>query len=124
MLDIDCARCGRVLIGTPQIVAATTTGAGIRVAFVCSCGLPGGLLIGRRARRTTSPDPRPAMSTGVQAHPARTSGATVYNVIHHASAPGLRDALGPVRRRRRPSPWRRRRAAAAAPAAGPVPRAA
>jgi len=50
MLDIHCADCGRVLIGSRQIISMTSTDEGIRVAYVCSCGRPGAETTGRRRR--------------------------------------------------------------------------
>ena len=47
MLDVECGECGRVLIGTRQIVGLTSTPDGIEVAFVCGCGRPGGVFTGR-----------------------------------------------------------------------------
>jgi hypothetical protein len=49
MLDVDCERCGRVLIGTRQILSLTSSPSGIEVAYVCGCGRPGVLLTGRAA---------------------------------------------------------------------------
>lgn len=48
MLDIDCATCGRTLIGSGRIVSVTATGAGMRVAYVCWCGRHGDEVIRRR----------------------------------------------------------------------------
>jgi len=50
MLDIHCDSCGRVLVGTRQIISMTSTRAGMRVAYVCWCGRPGAEVIGRSAR--------------------------------------------------------------------------
>ncbi len=47
MVEVHCEDCGRVLIGTRQVVGLTNTPAGIELAFVCGCGRPGGVLTGR-----------------------------------------------------------------------------
>ena len=55
MLDVHCEHCGRVLIGTRQLVGLTNTPDGIELAFVCGCGRPGGVLTGRaRSARGTA----------------------------------------------------------------------
>lgn len=53
MLDVECEHCGRVLIGTRQIVAMASTRGGIEIAFVCGCGRPGGARIDRSRDRTS-----------------------------------------------------------------------
>jgi hypothetical protein len=56
MLEVDCEHCGRVLIGTRQVVGLANTPGGIELAFVCGCGRPGGVLTGRaRAAQTATP---------------------------------------------------------------------
>jgi hypothetical protein len=51
MIDVHCHDCGRVLVGTRQIVSMTSGEAGIEVAYVCWCGRLGAEVMGRRARR-------------------------------------------------------------------------
>ena len=53
MLEVHCEHCGRVLIGTRQVVGLTNTPDGIELAFVCGCGRPGGVLTGRAKRART-----------------------------------------------------------------------
>jgi hypothetical protein len=67
MIDVHCPDCGRILIGSRQIVALRGGDAGIEVAYVCWCGRPGAELIRRpaRARRRARPvlarnEPHPA----------------------------------------------------------------
>lgn len=60
MLDIDCAICGRTLIGPRRIVSVTATGDGMRVAYVCWCGRHGDEIVRRRrAPRGAATAPRP-----------------------------------------------------------------
>lgn len=51
MIDVHCSGCGRVLIGTRQIVSMTSGEAGIEIAYVCWCGRVGAEVTGRRSRR-------------------------------------------------------------------------
>lgn len=60
MIDVRCPDCGRVLIGTRQILGITTGEAGIELAYVCGCGRPGAELI-RRARGRCRPALAPAL---------------------------------------------------------------
>ena len=50
MIDVNCPHCGRVLVGSRQIVALTSGEGGIEVAYVCWCGRPGAERVGRAAR--------------------------------------------------------------------------
>lgn len=54
MLDIHCDNCGRVLVGTRQIISMTGTEAGMRIAYVCWCGRPGAEVIRRPGRSRRS----------------------------------------------------------------------
>ena len=60
MVEVHCEHCGRVLIGTRQVVGLTNTPDGIRLAFVCGCGRPGGVLTGRAAQKATPGATAPA----------------------------------------------------------------
>ncbi len=67
MMDVHCPSCGRVLLGTRQLLAVTSGDAGIEVAYVCWCGRPGVELVRRATRAWRSPlrrasgnEPRPA----------------------------------------------------------------
>ena len=51
MIDVNCPHCGRVLVGSRQIVALTSGEGGIEVAYVCWCGRPGAERVGRRRGR-------------------------------------------------------------------------
>ncbi|HSI31281.1 MAG TPA: hypothetical protein VK951_08120, partial [Miltoncostaeaceae bacterium] len=51
MIDVNCPHCGRVLVGSRQIVALTSGEGGIEVAYVCWCGRPGAERVGRAAPR-------------------------------------------------------------------------
>ncbi|HVH01300.1 MAG TPA: hypothetical protein VM844_11075, partial [Miltoncostaeaceae bacterium] len=64
MLDVNCPDCGRVLIGTRQIIAVTNGGDGIEVAYVCWCGRAGAERVGR-PRRPISPGKK-TTATGVR----------------------------------------------------------
>jgi hypothetical protein len=64
MLDVNCPECGRVLIGTRQIIALTSGGDGIEVAYVCWCGRAGAERVGR-PRRPLSPGKK-TTATGVR----------------------------------------------------------
>jgi hypothetical protein len=66
MIDVHCPACGRVLIGSRQILALRAGEAGIEVAYVCWCGRPGAELVGRAA-------PAPSAS-GKESSPARVGG--------------------------------------------------
>ncbi len=48
MLDIDCATCGRTLIGPRRIRSVTPGDGGLRVAYVCWCGRHGDEIVPRR----------------------------------------------------------------------------
>ena len=50
MIDVNCPHCGRVLVGSRQIVALTNGEGGIEVAYVCWCGRPGAERVGGAAR--------------------------------------------------------------------------
>ena len=50
MIDVNCPHCGRVLVGSRQIVALTSGESGLEVAYVCWCGRPGAERVGRAAR--------------------------------------------------------------------------
>ena len=50
MIDVNCPHCGRVLVGSRQIVALTSGEGGIEVAYVCWCGWPGAERVGGAAR--------------------------------------------------------------------------
>lgn len=41
MLDVICAECGRVLIGSRMIDALIPMESGMRIDFTCGCGRPG-----------------------------------------------------------------------------------
>jgi hypothetical protein len=57
MLDITCEDCGRTLIGLDRITSIHATGEGLRVAYVCWCGLAGAEITGRARRpHATTPD--------------------------------------------------------------------
>ena len=56
MIDVHCPDCGRVLIGTRQILAVANGDDGIEMAYVCWCGRPGAERVGRR--RGAAPQPR------------------------------------------------------------------
>ncbi|MBJ7454489.1 MAG: hypothetical protein JHC74_00355 [Thermoleophilia bacterium] len=61
MLDITCEDCGRTLIGLDRITSVHATDEGLRVAYVCWCGLPGAEITGRiRRPRTAAPRREPA----------------------------------------------------------------
>jgi hypothetical protein len=51
MIDVHCPECGRVLVGTRQIVSMASGEAGIEIAYVCWCGRLGVEVTGRRFRR-------------------------------------------------------------------------
>ena len=51
MLDITCDDCGRVLISPRRITRLTATDQGLRVDYVCWCGLPGSEVTGRLSSR-------------------------------------------------------------------------
>jgi hypothetical protein len=51
MIDVHCPNCGRVIVGTRQIVSMTSGEAGIEVVYACWCGRLGVEVMGRRARR-------------------------------------------------------------------------
>lgn len=56
MLDITCGHCGRTLIGFDRITSMHPTDEGLRVAYVCWCGLAGAEITGRARRpRVTAP---------------------------------------------------------------------
>jgi hypothetical protein len=61
MLDIDCATCGRTLIGPRRILSVTRGDEGLRVAYVCWCGRHGDEVVARR---------RPVAARTVPAAPA------------------------------------------------------
>jgi hypothetical protein len=64
MLDIHCDNCGRVLVGTRQIISMTGTEAGMRIAYVCWCGRPGAELVRRSGARRAHVPSRPAVAAG------------------------------------------------------------
>jgi hypothetical protein len=47
MIDVHCPACGRVLLGSGQMVGLTKREAGFEVAYVCWCGRPGVELVRR-----------------------------------------------------------------------------
>jgi hypothetical protein len=51
MIDVHCPDCGRVLIGTRQILAVAHSGDGIEMTYVCWCGRLGAERVGRPLRR-------------------------------------------------------------------------
>jgi hypothetical protein len=51
MIDVHCPDCGRVLIGTCQILALANGGDGIDMTYVCWCGRVGAERVGRAPRR-------------------------------------------------------------------------
>jgi hypothetical protein len=51
MIDVHCTECGRVLVGTRQIVSMASGEAGIEIAYVCWCGRLGVEGTGRSRRR-------------------------------------------------------------------------
>ena len=51
MIDVHCPDCGRVLVGSRQIVSMASGEAGIAIAYVCWCGRLGVEVTGRRSRR-------------------------------------------------------------------------
>jgi hypothetical protein len=54
MIDVNCPECGRVLIGSRQILSVTASADGVEMAYVCGCGRVGAELV-RPARRRPSP---------------------------------------------------------------------
>ncbi len=66
MIDVNCPHCGRVLIGSRQILALTRGEAGIELAYVCWCGRAGAELVGRAAR----PRPPLASASGNETRPS------------------------------------------------------
>jgi hypothetical protein len=62
MIDVHCPDCGRVLIGTRQILSLTAGDAGVELAYVCGCGRPGAELI-RRSPRARGRRPQALAST-------------------------------------------------------------
>ena len=64
MFDVNCPDCGRVLLGTRQIVSVTNGDAGIEVTYVCWCGRLGAERVGRAARpRRAARHPEPVAMT-------------------------------------------------------------
>jgi hypothetical protein len=55
MIDVHCRDCGRVLLGTRQIVSLASGAGGIDVAYICWCGRPGVERLGRAERRRRGP---------------------------------------------------------------------
>jgi hypothetical protein len=64
MLEVHCEHCGRVLIGTRQVVRLTNTPDGIELAFVCGCGRPGAALTGRARSAQGAPPGTTAPAAG------------------------------------------------------------
>lgn len=61
MLDITCEDCGRTLIGLDRITSLDATDEGLRVAYVCWCGLAGAEITGRaRGPQRAAPRREPA----------------------------------------------------------------
>jgi hypothetical protein len=60
MFDITCDHCGRILIGFDRITSMHPTAEGLRVAYVCWCGLAGAEITSRarRARVTAAATPQ------------------------------------------------------------------
>ena len=55
MIDVNCPHCGRVLVGSRQIVALTSGEGGIEVAYVCWCGRPGAERVGAGGAGAAAP---------------------------------------------------------------------
>jgi hypothetical protein len=61
MIDVHCPDCGRVLIGTRQILAVANAGGGIEMTYVCWCGRLGAERVGRAPlRRRPAAEAEPA----------------------------------------------------------------
>jgi hypothetical protein len=61
MIDVQCPDCGRVLIGTRQILAVANGGDGIEMTYVCWCGRLGAERVGRAPlRRRPAAEAEPA----------------------------------------------------------------
>jgi hypothetical protein len=60
MIDVHCPACGRVLIGTRQIVAVANDDDGVVLTYVCWCGRPGAERVGRARRRRPVAEAEPA----------------------------------------------------------------
>jgi hypothetical protein len=50
MIDVQCSECGRVLIGTRQILSLVRGRDGLEISYVCGCGRVGAERVGRARR--------------------------------------------------------------------------
>lgn len=69
MIDVHCPHCGRVLIGSRQILSLTGGEGGIEVAYVCGCGRLGSEVVGPSRRRATRSAPPARAEAGNDRRP-------------------------------------------------------
>ncbi len=70
MIDVHCPDCGRVLIGTRQILSVSRGEAGMEIAYVCGCGRLGAEVVAPSRRRAAGRPEREFADPGNDWRPA------------------------------------------------------